>query len=63
MSAAVMAGCDLYRWMEIPEGYTTAFKAKVVAWYRLKSLIEVHSQDAQSQAVEKEMKKNKAKRR
>jgi hypothetical protein len=47
--ACVAAGMDVERWEDMrPEvTYSRELKAKVIAWYRLRGMIEAHTGDAQ----------------
>ena len=42
--AATQAGLNLWKWDN--GSYSRKFMAKVIAWYSLHNLVEVHSQDA-----------------
>jgi len=42
--AAHEAGCDLWRWH--CNEYPTTFKARVMAWYELHNLVQLHQHDA-----------------
>jgi len=42
--AAVAAGLDLEKWDA--GGYPRHVMARVIAWHKLKGLVEMHSQDA-----------------
>lgn len=42
--AAHAANCDLWRWH--CNEYPTAFKARVMAWYELHNLVQLHQHDA-----------------
>lgn len=56
--APIAAGAtldELNRWYN--GGYERAFKAHVLAWYKMQSLIRAHEQDAVSQAIKRRAKK------
>lgn len=42
--AATAAGLNLWLWEN--NGYTKAFKVKVIAWYNLHGLVQSHQSDA-----------------
>lgn len=42
---------DMERWEE--GGFSVAFKARVVAWYKVHSLVEAHKGAAQNKAAKK----------
>lgn len=59
--AAIAAGAsldDLEKWDR--GGFPVQFKAKVVAWFNLHSLIELHSNDAMARDAENEAKSARA---
>lgn len=50
--AAVAAGATLDQLEKLEDGgYKHAFLAKLVAWYNMKNLIDVHTNEAQNQAA------------
>jgi hypothetical protein len=55
--ACVEAGLDLERWETF--GYNTDFKASVIAWYILRGLKKVHTEDAMNRKLEAERKRRK----
>lgn len=57
--AAVAAGATLAELQELDEGgkFNGKFMAKVLAYKRIKDLIELHGADAQNIAAEREMKR------
>ncbi len=44
LEACVAANLDPWTWER--GGYNVAFKAKILAWYQLRQLIELNTQDA-----------------
>lgn len=55
--AATAANLDLWKWES--GGFSNYFKAKVVAWYGLHNLVELHKQDALSKSIKGAKGKNK----
>jgi hypothetical protein len=51
MDACITANLDAWKW-ENGE-YPSQFMAKIVAWYRGKTLVKIHSDDAVSRASKK----------
>jgi hypothetical protein len=53
-SAAIAAGATLDQLEKLEQGgYSRAFLAKVVAWYNISRLIDLHANDAQNEAIKK----------
>lgn len=59
MEACVAANMDVERWDDPrPEkGYKRDLKLKVIAWWRLRSMIEAHTGDAQVEHQKREAEK------
>jgi hypothetical protein len=64
VEACVAAGMDIERWDDIrPEvTYPRELKIKVIAWYRLRGMIEAHVGDTQVEYQKREAKKAQKKR-
>ena len=54
--AGVAAHCDMDKWYT-PGGYTSQFKAQVVAWYRLHNAIKNHASDASAEDTKRKSRK------
>jgi len=58
--AAIAAGATLDELLKWEQGlYPNQFKAKVVAWYNLHKLIELHANDAVARKQDREMHRGK----
>ena len=65
LEACIAAGLDVEKWDNLnppPEGYSRKLKARVIARYQLRDLIEAHIGDTQIQEQKKEMAKQKGKK-
>ncbi len=61
--ACVEAGLDLERWETgLPKPYSGMLKASVVAWYRLRGLVNSHVNDAIANKQRQEARKARRKR-
>jgi hypothetical protein len=56
--AAIAAGATLDELAKLEEGkYKRAFLTKLVAWYNMNTLIEVHTDEAKSSAMKRRAKR------
>lgn len=55
--ACVAAGLDIERWMT--GGYDRSLMAQVVAWHRLRNMIDAHVEDARASHMERQAKRRK----
>jgi hypothetical protein len=58
--AAVMCNLDLWKWEN--DLYPKWFKEKTIAFYNLKGLVDLHTNDAQARKAEQEAERAKQKR-
>ena len=63
LEACVEAGLDLERWETgLPKPYNRTFKASVIAWYRLRGLVNNHVNEAIADKQKREARKARRKR-